>query len=156
MAGGRPNKYDSQIKPYIKQLGILRSNGMQYSDMAKFMNIAESTLYKHKAAIEEFTEAIKKGTDILVDELEATLYDLAKGNVIRKKTKISYDSEGKPTYKEETTEQLAPNVAALIFSLTNLAPDRWSNNQNVNLESNDEIAPSFSKVVRGKYEADTK
>lgn len=155
MAGGRPSAYDNKIQPYLREIGILRSKGIVYGQIAKMLNIAESTLYKHKADIEEFTEALKKGNAELIDELEATLYDLAKGKVTRKKTKIEYYPDGNIRSKEETEEQLAPNVAALIFSLTNLAPDKWNNKQEVNLDINDDIAPSFNVVLREQHEKDT-
>lgn len=153
MAGGRPNAYDNKIQPYLREIGILRSQGVLYSQIAKMLHITESTLYKHKAYIEEFTESTKNGENQLIDELEATLYDLAKGNVVRKKTKIEYYPDGKVRSKEETEEQLAPNVAALIFSLTNLAPDKWNNKQEVNLAVNDDKSPTITEAVREQYEA---
>lgn len=153
MAAGRPSKYDTQLKPYIRYIGHLRKEGMLYKDIAKMLNIAESTLYKHKSEIEEFTEAIKKGNDQLIDELEATLYDLAKGRVVRKKKKIEYFPDGRIKSREETEEQMAPNVAALIFSLTNLKPDKWSNKQEVNLEVNDDVAPSLKETLKEAYES---
>jgi hypothetical protein len=131
MAGGRPNKYDTHIKPYLRQLAILRSHGEEYDAIAKMFHIAPSTLYKHKAEVEEFSESLKKGDQLLIGELEATLYDLAKGNVVRSKTKIEYTPDGLIKSKEVTTENLAPNVAALIFSLTNLAPEKWRNKSDV-------------------------
>lgn len=143
MAGGRPNKYDTHIKPYLKQMAILRSHGEEYSSLARMFNIAESTLYKHKSEIEEFSETLKKGDQILIDELEATLYDLAKGRVERKKTKIEYHPDGTIKSREETTEMLAPNVAALIFSLTNLAPEKWRNKSDVS--ATNEIAKDMEQ-----------
>lgn len=153
MPGGRPSKYDTHIKPYLREIRQLRAIGTEYSKIAKMLHIGESTLYKHKADIEEFVESIKKGDEQLIDEMEATLYDLARGNVVRKKVKINYNTQGEILNKEETTEQLAPNLGALIFSLTNLAPDKWKNKQEVNLESNDNIAPSFADIVKGQYES---
>lgn len=150
MAGGRPSVYDTKIKPNLREIKILRANGTSIEDIARIFNVSRKTIYNHINEVDEFLHTIKKGSDILVEELEATLYDLAKGKVVRKKTKINYDSSGNPLNKEETEEQLAPNVAALIFSLTNLAPDRWTNKQEVNLERNDDIQTSLKDELR-KY-----
>ena len=139
MAGGRPSKYDTHIKPYLREIRQLRAIGTEYSKIAQMLHIGETTLYKHKAEIEEFAESIKKGDNQLVDEMEATLYDLAKGKVVRNKTKINYSADGKILNREETTEELAPNLGALIFSLTNLAPDKWKNKQSVTTMPYDEI-----------------
>lgn len=155
MAGGRPSAYDNKIQPYLREIGILRSKGIVYGQIAKMLNIAESTLYKHKADIEEFTEALKKGNAELVEKLEATLYDLAIGNVKVTKTKTYYDKEGNVKSKEVQEETLSPNLGALIFNLTNLAPEKWSNKQEVNLDINDDIAPSFNVVLREQHEKDT-
>jgi hypothetical protein len=139
MAGGRPSKYDTHIKPYLREIRQLRAIGTEYSKIAQMLHIGETTLYKHKGEIEEFAESIKKGDNQLVDEMEATLYDLAKGKVVRKKSKINYNADGKILNREETTEELAPNLGALIFSLTNLAPDKWKNKQSVTTMPYDEI-----------------
>lgn len=154
MAGGRPNKYDNQLKPYIEYIGILRREGMLYKDIAQMLNIAESTLYKHKAEIEEFSEIIKSSDDYIVEKTEATLYKAAWGEVKTTKEKVVYDSEGNIKSKEVTTDVLAPNVASMIFILTNKAPDKWSNTQTVTLDTNDNIAPSFSEVLKEAHETD--
>jgi len=155
MAGGRPSVYDTKIKPHLKSISILRANGTTFEELAVLLGVSNKTIYNYKNDIEEFLQSIKKGTDLLIDELEATLYDLAKGKVVRKKTKIEYYPDSSIRSKEETEEQLAPNVAALIFSLTNLAPDKWNNKQDVNLEVNDGIAPNFNDALREQHEKDT-
>ena len=124
MAGGRPNKYTTNIEPFLNEIRVLRVNGIEYHTIAKMLNIAPSTLYKHKDEIEEFSEYLKETDNIIVDKTEKTLYKLAWGEVKTTKIKTVYNSDGTIRTKEETTDVLAPNVAANIFILTNLAPDR--------------------------------
>jgi hypothetical protein len=138
MAGGRPNKYITNIEPYLSEISILRSGGIEYEKIAKMIGIAPSTLYKHKLEIEEFSEATKKGTNILVEQLEATLYDLALGRVVKKKTKIIYDAEGKIRGSEVNEETMTPDNVSLFFALTNLAPDRWKHRQQVEEDTDEE------------------
>ncbi len=133
MAKGRPNVYETKVKPHKQAIVAMRAGGISYEEIAKLLNIAQSTLYKHKAEIEDLSEAIKNGNTILIDELEATMYDLAKGRVKVTKHKYKYDDKDTAYLIETTVEQLPPNLGALIFSLTNLAPDRWKNKQEISM-----------------------
>lgn len=136
---GRPNKYITNIEPYLNEISILRSTGVEYDKIARMLNIAPSTLYKHKVEIEAFSESTKKGTDVLVDKLEATLYDLALGRIIKTKTKKAYDADGNFRIVEEVEETLAPDNVSLFFALTNLAPDRWKHRQQETIVPEDAI-----------------
>ena len=126
---GRPNVYDKRIQPFLREITTLRLAGTDYETIAKLLKIATSSLYKHKAYIEELLEATKKGNNGLIEKIEASLYDMALGRVKVTKTKTLYDSEGNVRSREETVETLAPNPVAVIFSLTNLAPEKWKNKQ---------------------------
>lgn len=135
---GRPSVYDQRIQPFLREITALRVAGVNYDVIAKMLKIGESTLYKHKAYIEEFLEATKKADGGLVEKLEASLYDMALGRVKVTKTKTYYNGDGSVRAKEEAVETLAPNPIALIFSLTNLAPDKWRKNQDTTPIPNDE------------------
>ena len=150
---GRPNKYDTHIAPFLDEIGILRLNGVNYETIAKMLNISLRTLNYHKKNIEEFLHTIKKNNDGLILSLEDSLYNLARGNYIGVKSKTVYEIiDGKidknmiKSY-EETKEYGKPELGAVIFSLYNLAPDKWKNKNDVNLEVNDEVAKSFKEVL---------
>lgn len=125
---GRPSAYETRIKPFLNSIAILRREGKTHDEIAKMLNIAQSTYFKHKAEIETFTESLNKSDDGLVEKMEATLYDLANGRV--KVTKIEYkyvDGEEIPVKK--TVDQLPPNPASLFFGLSNLRPNKWKHRQ---------------------------
>jgi len=89
----------------------------------------------------------------LILSIESSLYNLARGNYVGVKSKTVYEIiDGKidknmiKSY-EETKEYGKPELGAVIFSLYNLAPDKWKNKNDVNLEVNDEVAKSFKEVL---------
>lgn len=153
MGAGRPNKYVTNIEPYIHEIRVLRENNVEYSKIAKMLNIAESTLYKHKAQIEEFAEYIKKGDETVIANYEKSLHSLANGTYVAVREKIVYEADKKTVRSYEVTKEYGkPELGAVIFGLTNMAPEKWSNTQTINLESNDDISPSFKEVVKKQYE----
>lgn len=128
---GRPSVYESKVKPKLKIIAILKANGVSMEEIASMVGVNRATLYNHMDEIDELFDTIKNGGQVYVDKLEAKLSDLALGNVKTTKTKIVYDGD-KIRSKEVTEDILAPNLGAIIFSLTNLAPEKWKNKQELN------------------------
>ena len=150
MAGGRPNVYDTKLKPYLQQIRVLRQAGTEYKVIAKMLNIAESSLYKHKAEIEEFTETIKNGEDELIVSLEKSLYNLALGTYKQVKTKTVYDADKTTVRSYEVSEEYGkPELGSIIFALTNRAPDTWKNKREENISfDNEDVIPAFADVIK--------
>lgn len=160
MAGGRPSKYETHIKPYLKEIQILNENGVPLERIAKIYGVADSTLRKHKREIEEFSTVYKKIVDGKVEKYEYALDDLALGRAkeVTETHVFTYDEQGNEILKEKrvVTKTLAPDKVAVFFGLTNKAPDKWSHKQELNLEVNDDIAPSFGSVLKEHYEKNNK
>jgi len=101
----RTNKsYKTHVKPYLALVKSMRIDGHKEEDIAKELDIGISTWYKYKTLHVEFVEALKYTKKTLVAKLEETLFQQA----------------------------LKGNTTALIFSLKNLAPQRWGDKVNVN------------------------
>lgn len=109
-----------------------------------------SQWYKHKT---EFAERVKKAREefraTIVGKLEASLWKVALG-FETEETKVVFeaDKEGVPRVKrkEVTKKNYAPNVTALIFALSNMAPDTWINRQRVDTKDvtkKDEDGPNY-------------
>lgn len=109
-----------------------------------------SQWYKHKT---EFAERVKKAREefraTIVGKLEASLWKVALGYETEE-TKVVFeaDKEGVPRVKrkEVTKKNYAPNVTALIFALSNMAPDTWINRQRVDTKDvtkKDEDGPNY-------------
>lgn len=86
----------------------------------------------------EFAKGIKKAKEdfqaTILGKLEASLWKRAIGyEVTETETEYTSDKEGKPRIKSQKTKikHIQPDVGALVFALTNVAPDKWVNRQRV-------------------------
>jgi len=95
---GRKSKYETHVKPYLSLIQSLRIEGKTELDIAKVLEIKWETLDKYRKEHKELMEALKISKDILIARLETTLFEKA--------------LQGNPTL--------------LIFSLKNLAPEKWA------------------------------
>lgn len=74
--GGRPTKYEESFNDLIYKLCLL---GLTDTELALFLEIAESTLNEWKLKYPKFSESIKKGKEIADAEVVFSLYETAKG-----------------------------------------------------------------------------
>ena len=85
----------------------------------------------------EFVEAIKKAKEAFRSTLEndivKSLANSAKGYEYEQYTTEYTDVNGKPKIKKQVKKNIRvePNVGAAIFLLTNIAPQRWKNRQDI-------------------------
>lgn len=123
-------KYHKWLEP--DNLTLLKGfarNGYTDEDIAKKMGINVGTLYEWKKRFSEIDEALKKGKDVIDDEIEETLIKSAMG--------YSYDEVIKELRKNDETDEVElvvtrvvrkhqpPNVTALIFWLKNRRRESW-------------------------------
>lgn len=92
----------------------------------------------------EFKESIELAKKVykesLPDSLTHSLFERAQGFYYDESTvKLATDENGKAYVKEKTTyhRYCAPDVAALIFTLTNLDPKHWKNTQRTEITGKD-------------------
>lgn len=76
---GRKSKYDTDIKPHLKEIETAVKNGATIAEIATAFNIAESTIYKYKAEKAEFSAAFARGRASIVIEIRAALLKKALG-----------------------------------------------------------------------------
>jgi len=98
--------------------------GLTNEQMAERLSIAVSTLYKWKDENMEFSEAIKKGSEISNARVKASLYQRATG-YSHPAVKIFYDSRAGRTVRAEYTEHFPPDTAAAFIWLKNREPEEW-------------------------------
>ena len=144
--------------------------GAAIGDLCAAMGIDAET-YRRWMQKAEFAEGIKNANATFAASTEIEVVNALKraatGFVYEKKTAIAgpkviktYDKNtGKKIREEETDEivrkkvvkedlQATPQVAAAIFLLTNLAPDRWKNRQNTDITSGDKsLADTFNARI---------
>lgn len=120
--------------------------------------ISEETFYKWYRNNIEFSELVKiakeEGRDARLERLEASLYQRATGYEA-KETRTEYGTspvDGKPIVvkKVVTTKNVAADTGALVFALTNVAPDKWKNK--LNTEHSGEVGIPLQINVKDQEE----
>lgn len=111
-------------------------NGSTFKEACQACGVSESQFYEWKAKKTDFSDEVKKahkeGRAKVVPELEKSLYKKAMGwEYTETRTEYAADANGNPIIvkQTETTRVVPPDTAALIFALTNLDPDNWTNKQ---------------------------
>lgn len=128
-------KYNKQI---IEAICSFIREGDSQKTACKKAGIAESTLYEWLKKKKELSESIKKAKDefqdTIVGKLEASLWKRAMGyEITETETEYVSDKNGNPKIKGQKTKvkHIQPDTGALIFALTNVAPNKWVNRQKV-------------------------
>lgn len=131
----RKSKYNKEMVERI--CGFIRDGDTQRLTCKK-VGIAEDTFCEWMKHKDGFSEAVKKAKEdfraTIVGKLEATLWKRAMGyEVTEIDTEYVSDANGNPRIKSQKTKvkHIQPDTGALIFALTNVAPERWVNKQKV-------------------------
>lgn len=150
----RPTKWETHIRPYLDEIAAIKKQGKTDKQIAEYLGIGVNTLIDNKKKHVELSEALKKGKNELVLQLESALYKRALGGYYTKKITRVYieDASGKKTGDVQVTETFTeerPDVGALVFALKNLDPDRWRDKveTNVNVE---ELSQAMHDFLDGK------
>lgn len=77
--GGRPSSYKQEYVDLAFKFCLL---GATDEDLAKFFDVAESTINKWKIDYPEFSESLKRGKQQSDAEIASSLYNRAKGAII--------------------------------------------------------------------------
>lgn len=131
MKRGRKNKYETHVEPFLKDIPYWRREGLREIDIAKRLDISYRSFCYYKNRNLQLMQALKKGKDDLVHDIEDSLFKRALGYEYEEtKTYIEKDDKGKEKKKiEKTKKHITPDTAAAIFALKNLAPDKWRDKQ---------------------------
>lgn len=150
---GRKTKYGKEMTDLL--CSYIREGDSQRLACKK-AGITESTFFDWASKKPEFSSAIKKAKDefqaTIVGKLEASLWKRAMGyEVTETDTEYVSDSEGNPRIKSQKTKvkHVQPDTGALIFALTNVAPDKWVNKQKMEMQetkAKDSQPPSFEDL----------
>ena len=131
-------KYDDEtIKSLIESL----KNGDTVEKAVAKAGITKTTFYEwlQDPDKSDFADAIKNAKTefkkTIVDRLQKSLWDKALG-FSYEEMKTEYIRDPKTSHivvknQSVTKKRYPPDTAALIFALTNLAPDEWKNRQNI-------------------------
>lgn len=154
MKVGRKGKFE-ELAPKI--LKLIRE-GCSFKETCQIVGLNEGTFYRWKSENEEFCEAIKNAMDERQDEvvgtLEKSLIKKANGYTVTECRTEYAMCKGKLNKIKEskTIKEIAPDTGALVFALTNLAPEKWQNKQRQEISG--EGGEPFKIVVSDNDDAD--
>ena len=146
---GRPSKYESHVLPHMDRIPKLKKQGYHDEQIARHLGVGIATFKSYKKKYPVLYDALKKGKEELIEDLEDTLYRKALGLCTIKETKkyIQKDKQGKETTRvEEIIKELAPDTGALVFSLKNLAPDKWKDSHEATFSEMQYALDNFKTV----------
>lgn len=128
---GRPNLYATRIAPYLDLIARLRGEGKEDKYIYTLLGVSERTFYTHKSIIEEFSQSYKSGKEVLLDQIENSLYELALGKAVKRTITKRTGAYGELLTQDEKIEYLPPDKIAAFFVLTNQRGEEWKHKQEV-------------------------
>lgn len=124
----RTGKYETWLEPdKLILLEGWRRDGLRYDQIAKNMGIDEGTLYKWCNKYEKIKQALKKGEEVMVYEVENALYKAAIGYDVTEtdQSETIYPDGSKVTTKHAKKRHVPPSIGAICFILKNRRSDKW-------------------------------
>lgn len=120
----------SQVKDKLHLVEKWGRDGLTEQQIAKNLGISRTTLNDYKDRYPDFLDAIKRGKEVNITELENSLVKRAMGYYYEEvKTYIKEDSQGTTTYTEKTRKHQPADVGACAILLKNKAPEKYTNDR---------------------------
>lgn len=142
---------------WVRLHGLMEHGGATLQEFCRDMDIGADAYYDWmKKPV--FAEAIKKAKQAFRDSLEknivTSMAQAATGYEYEEKSTEYGNAEGKLYIKKATVtkKRVQANVAAGIFLLTNIAPERWKNKQNT--EHSGQIDTGITFVVENEEQVE--
>lgn len=133
-------KYTKKIAERI--LGLIKSDTYTVAEICNMAHISKATFYNWQNENPDFAQAVADAREelrqLLVCEAQKSLLKKIQGYTVDETKVVTVpsrekdkDGRPKPQIKEQTTtkKHIAPDTAAIIFTLTNREPETWKNRQ---------------------------
>lgn len=130
----RANKYETYVKPKLVLVEGWARDGLTDEQIANNLGIACSTLYEYKKKYPDFSEALKKGKEVVDFEVENALLKRALGYQYTEETEEVLPDGSTKT--KTVIKHMAPDTTAQIFWLKNRRPDKWRDRKEVAADVN--------------------
>ncbi len=125
---GRKSKYESCVKPKLETITGWARDGLTEEQICKNLNVGVTAFNDYKKKYEELIEALKRGRDDAVYEVENALFKSACGFYY---TEEEITKSGQIV---QLTKYAKPNTSAQIFFLKNKRPDEWKDKREYQAE----------------------
>ena len=124
---GRKEKYETHVKPYLKDIPVWYEELNENEIATQKLNISVRTFENYKEKYPELREALQSGKKRLIDELKDTLRRKARGiHYTEKKTVEKTDKDGFSRTVETYERYSPPDTGAIHLLLKNI-DDTWRN-----------------------------
>lgn len=133
MAKGR---YEKWLTPEgLTLIEGWKRNGLSDEQIAKNMGVRRETLYVWANSYPNISNALKKGREVVIAEIENALVKRARGYSYTEETQELRFNRQTGQHELVTVKrlekQVPPDVGAIAFYLKNVAPDKWRDRQDV-------------------------
>lgn len=153
-------KYKEWLEPdKLILLQGWRRDGLKIAQIANNVGVSEGTFNNWCTQHREIREAIKKGEEVCVYEVENSLYKAAIGYDVTETEQIvtDYPDGSQTTQKRARKRHIPPSIGAICFILKNRRPSKWQDKPLVvdttALDKLDEILKE-AREAAGKAEAE--
>lgn len=127
-----------------------KRDGLTELQIAKNLGISKATLEMYKNQYPDFLDAIKRGKEPFIAEVENALAKRALGFEYEEtKTYIKYEDGKEVKYQERSKKYYPPDVAACSILLKNKDRGNWSDNP-MKIELDREMAEFKKEMERMK------
>lgn len=113
--GGRPNKYDSHVKPRFLEIEEWLKIGATEKEIAENLGINKGMMCEYKKRYKEFAELIKNGRKQPVQAIKAALYKKAVGFKYTERTITESDKNGITVQTFEKYSLPDPTAAMMLL-----------------------------------------
>lgn len=166
---GVPVKYEKEIVDTILENLV---EGKQFKEAGAEVGVSAATIRRWRIAHPDFDKLVKQAlleyAQNKLPQFQQALYRKATGHtIVETKTEyevVTYQDEITGEIKEVekvkkkvvTEKQVAPDTMALIFGMTNLAPDQWKkrSSQELTENKNVDVKIKHEEVSRLKLSTD--
>ena len=130
---------DGELKDKLILIQGMARNGLTQQQIADNLGINVDTLIEYKKKYTDFSEALKKGKEVVDIEVENALLKRALGY---KYDEVTYEN-GVET--KRVTKEVQPDTTAQIFWLKNRKPNNWKDK--VETDEDKEAVANASQVI---------
>lgn len=117
---GRKSKYDTDIKPYLKQIAEWKRNGATNDQIAEQLGVGRSTFFDAINKYSDLADALRKSQAEFVADLKGELARLAFKHVLKTKKVYKKQENGvEVTYTEMTEKDVDGSITAINLLLKN-------------------------------------
>lgn len=157
MAKPRASYKDWITEDGLKKIEDWVSRGLSVAQVAKNMGCNVRTLFAWREKYPPIEHAFKKARMVVIEELENTLNKRSNGYEVEESKTYVEEVDGKIKKRKEITKRhIPPDVTALIFSLTNLAPEKWQRNATPRMNEKIDLDIKKTEVETDKIKAEIK